>query len=111
LALIPFLNAGDDHKNAERLIVYLWILCKMVLRLKTLSADHVVIMPDICACVIAAGQHPKLSRVEDDEIQSLMEMIFDSCFPESQVRSPCNLASTDRSFLPSSCVCDYLSFL
>ncbi len=55
--------------------------------------------------------------VEDDEIQSLMEMIFDSCFPESQVRSPCNLASTDRSphpptfFLPSSCVCDYLSFL
>jgi hypothetical protein len=26
-----------------------------------------------------------------------MEMIFDSCFPESQVRSPCNLASTDRS--------------
>jgi hypothetical protein len=49
LALIPFLNAGDDHKNAERLIVYLWILCKMVLRLRTLSADHVVIMPDICA--------------------------------------------------------------
>ncbi len=35
--------------------------------------------------------------VEDDEIQSLMEMIFNSCFPESQVRSPCNLASTDRS--------------
>lgn len=62
LALIPFLNAGDDHKSAERLIVYLWILCKMALRLKTLSADHVVIMPDICACVIAAGQHPKLSR-------------------------------------------------